>query len=81
MLDTGNSARDLSGMYFSTPDRDNDRWSSHCADDWGGGWWFNACYSAFLNGPWYPGSWTNPWYPTVRYGREIKETLMMIKPH
>ncbi|XP_062592612.1 fibroleukin-like [Saccostrea cucullata] len=34
MLDTGNSYYDLSGMSFSTPDRDNDRYSTgNCAAD------------------------------------------------
>ncbi|XP_062604328.1 ficolin-2-like isoform X2 [Saccostrea cucullata] len=83
MLDTGDSDGDLSGMSFSTPDRDHDRSGSTCAALYNrrGGWWFNSCHLAFLNGPWSPGSWTNPWYPTVTDGREIKETLMMIKPH
>ncbi|XP_062593963.1 ficolin-1-like [Saccostrea cucullata] len=65
MLDTGDSTKDLSGMYFTTLDRDNDRASGNCAG-WGGGWWFNFCHNAFLNGPWYPGHWIDPWSPTVR---------------
>ncbi|XP_061167820.1 fibroleukin-like [Saccostrea echinata] len=53
MLNTSDSISDLSGMYFSTLDRDNDGWvEGHCAaDHGGGGWWFNECYLAFLNGP------------------------------
>ncbi|XP_062604126.1 fibroleukin-like, partial [Saccostrea cucullata] len=43
---------DLSGMSFSTPDRDNDRARHNCAAGWKGGWWFNGCHLAFLNGPW-----------------------------
>ncbi|XP_062603292.1 ficolin-1-like [Saccostrea cucullata] len=82
MLDTGNSWVDQSGMYFSTRDRDNDMWSdNNCAAYWRGGWWFNMCYRAFLNGPWSPESWVWPWYPTVVDGQEIKDTVMMIKAH
>ncbi|XP_062592613.1 fibroleukin-like [Saccostrea cucullata] len=84
LLDTVNSAGDLSGMYFSTPDRDNDGDSEgNCAADSNrrGGWWFNDCYLAFLNGQWSPGYWSDPWYPTVRDNKQMKETLMMIKPH
>jgi len=39
----------LNGMGFTTNDADNDRWSSgNCAQDHGGGWWFNYCqYACF----------------------------------
>ncbi|XP_061190556.1 fibroleukin-like [Saccostrea echinata] len=61
MLSTGSSNNDLSGMYFTTPDKDNDRaLGANCAVTWGGGWWFNYCHLAFLNGPWYPKSWQYP---------------------
>ncbi|XP_062591057.1 ficolin-2-like isoform X1 [Saccostrea cucullata] len=81
MLHTGSSYGDLSGMYFTTPDRDNDRDKIHCAVEYRfrGGWWFNACHRAFLNGQWSPGSWSDPWYPTLTDSKQIKETLMMIK--
>ncbi|XP_062598698.1 fibrinogen-like protein 1 [Saccostrea cucullata] len=82
MLHTGDSRFDLSGMSFSTPDRDNDRWiGRNCAAESNirGGWWFNACNRAFLNGQWSPESWYRPWYPTVTESKQIKETLMMIK--
>ncbi|XP_062593954.1 fibroleukin-like, partial [Saccostrea cucullata] len=67
MLDSGSTGGDLSGMYFSTPDRENDRAPLyHCAIDFGGGgWWFHACCHAFLNGAWSSTSWHNPWYPLV----------------
>ena len=29
------------GMKFTTWDRDNDKASGHCAQQWKGGWWFN----------------------------------------
>ncbi|XP_062588310.1 microfibril-associated glycoprotein 4-like isoform X3 [Saccostrea cucullata] len=79
----GDSMRshDLSGMSFSTPDRDNDRWWDNCAasSDLRGGWWFRSCHHAFLNGQWSPGSWYRPWYPTVSDNKQTKETFMMLK--
>ncbi|XP_061190497.1 fibrinogen-like protein 1 [Saccostrea echinata] len=82
MLNTRNPNADLSGMSFTTQDRDNDRYSVYnCAAYHGGGWWFNCCHWAFLNGPWPPKYWYSPWNPTVTDSSKIKGTLMMIKPH
>ncbi|XP_062610830.1 fibroleukin-like [Saccostrea cucullata] len=87
MLNTTYDWGKLSGMYFSTKDRDNDRYSGrNCAAHWGGGWWFNECHEAFLNGPWYPEYWRKPWNPTVETIDQtsetyIRETKMMIKRH
>ncbi|XP_062622257.1 fibroleukin-like [Saccostrea cucullata] len=83
MLDTGSPLRDLSGMYFSTPDRDNDKASYNCAaaSIRRGGWWFNYCNYAFLNGQWSPENWSYPWYPTVTSGTSVKGTIMMIRRH
>ncbi|XP_062605698.1 fibroleukin-like [Saccostrea cucullata] len=86
MLHTGYTyGFDLSGMYFSTLDRDYDRWSrSNCAVGFGGGggWWYNACHHAFVNGPWPPTEWYKPWFPTLpMYGTNVTGTLMMIKRH
>ncbi|XP_062604124.1 ficolin-1-like [Saccostrea cucullata] len=79
----GDSMRshDLSGMSFSTPDRDNDGFPRNCDADSAirGGWWFNWCHQAFLNGQWSPGSWYRPWYPTVSDNKQTKETFMMLK--
>ncbi|XP_062609889.1 fibroleukin-like, partial [Saccostrea cucullata] len=65
----GDSMRsyNLSGMSFSTPDRDNDRWSrGNCAavSTYRGGWWFKTCGLVFLNGPWSSFYWSSPWHPT-----------------
>ncbi|XP_061190217.1 fibroleukin-like [Saccostrea echinata] len=81
MLNTGNSFADLSGMSFSTLDRDNDTCACNCADHYGGGWWFNNCHEAFLNGQWSLTVWEYPWYPTVKSGTNVKKTIMMIKRH
>ncbi|KAG8547794.1 hypothetical protein GDO81_027478 [Engystomops pustulosus] len=37
-------------MRFSTFDDDNDRlYNTNCANEHGGGWWFDSCYDAHLN--------------------------------
>uniref|UniRef100_A0A182F2L2 Fibrinogen C-terminal domain-containing protein n=1 Tax=Anopheles albimanus TaxID=7167 RepID=A0A182F2L2_ANOAL len=51
---TGTAGDSLSahkGMKFSTMDRDNDNIADYsCAEHWDGGWWFDKCFKAFLNG-------------------------------
>ena len=41
----------LNGMKFSTPDNDNDKWSSgNCAAYYKSGWWYpGACYAININ--------------------------------
>ena len=41
------SIENVNGMKFSTKYQDND---THCAANRKGGWCFNACHRAFLNG-------------------------------
>ncbi|RVE60802.1 hypothetical protein OJAV_G00185030 [Oryzias javanicus] len=51
------------GMRFSTFDKDNDNWEENCAEAYGGGWWYNSCQAANLNGMYYKGTYepeTNP---------------------
>ncbi|XP_052692193.1 fibrinogen-like protein A [Crassostrea angulata] len=80
MINAGYSSANLNGMAFSTMDRDNDQYSGHCATKYGGGWWFNNCHDAFLNGPWPPEYWHDPWRPTISSVSNIAEIRLMIKP-
>lgn len=37
-------------MQFSTYDRDNDLYPTSCAQTYRGGWWYNQCHVANVNG-------------------------------
>ena len=40
----------LNRMKFTTPDNDNDKWSSaNCAASWKSGWWYNKCERININ--------------------------------
>ncbi|XP_030629752.1 fibrinogen-like 2a [Chanos chanos] len=81
--------------FFTTPDRDNDRYpSGNCGAYYSSGWWFDACMSANLNGKYYHkrykgvrngifwGTWHNmssEYYPT-NYRQAFKTVKMMIRP-
>uniref|UniRef100_A0A3P8U448 Fibrinogen like 1B n=1 Tax=Amphiprion percula TaxID=161767 RepID=A0A3P8U448_AMPPE len=78
----------LSGMQFSTKDQDNDRYrQGSCAQENKGGWWFNRCHAANLNGNFYRkgkykaeyddgvvwGTWKGLWY-------SLRHTTMKVRP-
>lgn len=62
------------GMKFSTFDRDTDKWSDgSCAEWYGGGWWYNACQAANLNGVYYQGG---PYDPREKPPYEVENGVV-----
>ena len=45
----GDSLAFHNGMFFTTKDSDNDKWSKNCASSWKGAWWYKDCYNSNLN--------------------------------
>ncbi|XP_056000849.1 ficolin-1-like isoform X2 [Ostrea edulis] len=70
----------INGMMFTTSDRDNDKNPrNNCGREHSGGWWFNYCHDAYLNGVYGSSSWMQPWTPTLPLGTLIRKTMMMLK--
>ncbi|XP_063442647.1 ryncolin-2-like [Mytilus trossulus] len=77
----GDSLKRHNKQAFSTKDKDNDSYSSDCADRYKGAWWYKDCLNANLNGLYlgnkkdYTGmSWSH-W----KGSQSMKTTLMMIR--
>ncbi|CAL8311363.1 angiopoietin-related protein 1b [Gadus morhua] len=51
----GDSLGSHNGKQFTTLDRDKDGYAGNCAHFQKGGWWYNSCGQANLNGVWYTG--------------------------
>uniref|UniRef100_A0ACB8FQX7 Uncharacterized protein n=1 Tax=Sphaerodactylus townsendi TaxID=933632 RepID=A0ACB8FQX7_9SAUR len=80
--------------FFTTPDRDNDRYSSgNCGEYYSSGWWFDACLAANLNGKYYHkkyrgvrngifwGTWPGLSDDILHgYRQPFKKVKMMIRP-
>ncbi|XP_046511545.1 fibrinogen alpha chain isoform X2 [Equus quagga] len=81
------------GMEFSTFDRDADKWEENCAEVYGGGWWYNNCQAANLNGIYYRGGSYDPrnnspyeiengvvWVPFRGADYSLRAVRMKIRP-
>ena len=72
------------GMAFSTRDSDKDLWGQDCSSTRGhGGWWFNGCGLANLNGMNLGNSQSGYngilWYLYAKDNRSFKSTKMMLR--
>lgn len=80
----GNAQFAHTGMKFSTPDRDNDMTSTHCASYFKGAWWHNDCYSSHLNGKYLKNDKVNSvyegmcWWSFKNDPRSLKKTQMKL---
>ena len=70
------------GQSFSTKDSDNDaNDSKHCADIHKGGWWYQSCHRANLNGIYHERNYTDPangvvWKSWKGYNYSLKKVEM-----
>ncbi|XP_068445672.1 fibrinogen-like protein 1 [Clinocottus analis] len=74
-------------VRFSTYDQDNDNHKGNCAQEDKGGWWFNKCHSAHLNGLYYPNGFYNAltddgvvWYTWRGWWYSLKTSAMKLRP-
>ncbi|XP_019365012.1 PREDICTED: fibroleukin [Gavialis gangeticus] len=81
--------------FFTTPDKDNDKYpSGNCGAYYSSGWWFDACFSANLNGKYYHkkykgvrnGIFWGTWHDVSDnipdgYRQPFKKVKMMIRPN
>jgi ficolin len=69
---------------FSTKDNDNDSYGTNCATKFKGGWWYNKCHHANLNGLYLNGTYTEyavgmAWYEWKAYQYSFMKTKMMLR--
>ncbi|XP_067659158.1 ficolin-2-like [Haliotis asinina] len=79
---TGDSMATSNDRAFSAKDRDLDESGSHCAQRFKGGWWYDSCHQANLNGEYNN---TNRaeginWKSWHGYTYSLKRTEMRIRP-
>ncbi|XP_078603558.1 microfibril-associated glycoprotein 4-like [Branchiostoma floridae x Branchiostoma japonicum] len=81
----GDGMTRASSMFFSTKDRDNDIAGGHCSQEYKGGWWYEQCHSANLNGLYHAGA-HQSYADGVNWGHwtgnnySLKHTEMKIRP-
>ncbi|KAM7444297.1 cell surface pattern recognition receptor signaling pathway [Porites harrisoni] len=86
MAVTSSQSKTANNMQFSTKERDNDLSSVNCAVRHKGGWWYNQCSWANLNGVYYGGEYSSQYGDGVKWvtlrGQfySFKRTEMKVKP-
>ncbi|XP_065079781.1 microfibril-associated glycoprotein 4-like [Ochlerotatus camptorhynchus] len=77
----GDSLIGHKGMKFTTFDRDNDEHFGNCASLFHGGWWYKACHTSNLNGPYKKGDDpdTMTWSTFLNKYYGLKVSKMMIR--
>ncbi|XP_030845836.1 ryncolin-1-like [Strongylocentrotus purpuratus] len=85
--DAGDSMSFHAGYSFSTRDRDHDDAAGHCAGYYKGGWWYNKCHRANLNGLYLNGPTTQEekakgvvWDVWLGHLYSLKKTEMKLRP-
>ena len=81
----GDSLTPHHGYSFSTKDRDNDANRAHCAQLYKGGWWYESCHNANLNGLYLRGHHASnadgiEWYAWHRHHYSLKKVEMKLPP-
>ncbi len=87
LLPPADSFRPHTDQRFSAKDMDQDGWAGgDCAGAYEGGWWFNNCHYAYLNGIYYlPGHQKSGghglvWSDWKEWDYSLKATDMKIRP-
>ncbi|XP_046579567.1 fibrinogen C domain-containing protein 1-like [Haliotis rubra] len=78
----GDSMEISNGRAFSARDRDLDENASNCAQRYKGGWWYNSCHQANLNGEYNNTNYAEGivWYHWHGHMYSLKRTEMRIRP-
>ncbi|KAK0065166.1 BpsFReD17.1 [Biomphalaria pfeifferi] len=81
---SGNATNSLSRhdrMFFSTFDRDNDKSSGNCAEQYSGAWWYSNCQPYTLNGKWgsKSGGHGLHWVGLTRYDNSVSFSEMKLR--